>query len=190
MAQEIDHSSFQTSEMSGKVPVSSAIRGLNLHKTVMAAALAATMALAGCGEEQPYSTYGQQEEKGVIPGLEVTNAKMVLAPVAGNPAAIYLDLAYSGDDPIAVSGAEVEGAKNAEIHNTMEWNREMTMSKAGPITFKKGDKASWVPGETHIMAFEPAADLKPGGKVKVSLKIAGARTHEFEADIQAAGDER
>ena len=156
----------------------------------MAAAMAASVALAGCEEEVPYSNYGQQDEKGVIPGLEVTNAKLVLPPVAGNPAAIYLDMAYSGDKSIAISGVEVAGAKNAEIHNTMEWNREMTMSKSGPIPLKNGDKVSFVSGKTHIMAFEPPADLKAGSKVKVTLKLAGARTHEFEAEVQTAGEER
>lgn len=131
-----------------------------------------------------------QDEKGVIPGLEIKNAKMVLAPVAGNPAAIYLDMENTGDELVAVSGAEVEGAKSAEIHNTIEWNLEMTMSKANPIPVMKGKPVSFVPGKTHIMVFEPSADLKPGGKAKVTLKIAGARTHVFEADIQAAGEER
>ena len=146
--------------------------------------------LAACGEDVPETTYGQQDEAGVIPGLEVTNAKMVLAPVEGNPAAIYMDIAYSADKPIALSGAAVEGAKEAEIHATMEWNGKMEMNKANPISMKNGDKVSFVPGETHIMVFEPTAGLKPGDKVKGSLKLAGARTHDFEATVQEAGEER
>ena len=156
----------------------------------MAAVLGATVVLAGCGDDQPESTYGQQDEAGVIPGLEVSNARLVLPPVEGNPAAVYLDIAYSGDKGIALSGAEVEGAGMAEIHNTMEWNREMTMSKANPIPLRKGDTLSWVPGETHIMAMEPTGAWKAGDKVKVTFKLAGARTHEFEATVEEAGEER
>lgn len=156
----------------------------------MAAALAATITLAACSEEKPYTTYGQQEEAGVIPGLEVTNAKLVLAPVKGNPAAIYMDIAYSADKPIALSGAEVEGAKEAEIHATMEWDGKMEMNKANPIAMKNGDKVSFVPGEMHIMVFEPSAGWKSGDTVKASLKLAGARTHNFEATVQGAGEER
>ena len=146
--------------------------------------------LAACGEDVPETTYGQQDEAGVIPGLEVTNAKMVLAPVEGNPAAIYLDIAYSADKPIALSGAAVEGAEDAEIHATMEWEGKMQMNKANPIAMKNGDKLSFVPGETHVMVMGPPAGLKPGDKVKASLKLAGARTHDFEATVQEAGEER
>ena len=156
----------------------------------MIAALAATTALAACGEEPVETTYGQQDEAGVIPGLEVSNAKLVLAAVEGNPAAIYLDVAYSADKPIALSGAEVEGAKEAEIHATMEWAGKMEMNKANPIAMKNGDKLSFVPGENHIMVFEPSADWKAGDTVKASLRLAGARTHDFEATVQGAGEER
>lgn len=156
----------------------------------MAAVLAATVTLAACEDEAPYSTYGQQDEAGVIPGLEVSDAKLVLAPIEGNPAAIYAEISYSGDKLLAISGAEVEGAKNAEVHQTMEWEGKMAMNKANPIPVKKGEKLSLVPGEAHIMAFELPAGLKAGDKVKASLRLAGARTHDFEATVQEAGEER
>jgi hypothetical protein len=37
---------------------------------------------------------------------------------------------------------------------------------------------------------EPAATLKPGDKVKVTLTMSGGTTQVFEAEVRAAGEER
>lgn len=156
----------------------------------MAASMAAMVVLSACEEEVPYSTYGQQETEGVIEGLTISNARMVLAPVEGNPAAIYLDLEYSGETGTAISGVDIDGAADAVVHNTMPWGDGNEMQESGPVALASGEKKSFEPGGTHIMVMEPSADLKPGGKVSGTFKIVGARTHKFEADIRAAGEER
>lgn len=161
-----------------------------MRKFAMATSLAALAVLSACEEEVPYSTYGMQEEEGVIPGMTVSNARMVLAPVAGNPAAVYFDVAYEGEDGLAISGAIVEGAAESEIHNTFDYNGEISMNKAQPIAMRKGDKVTFESGDKHIMVIEPSGDLIAGGTAKITLKIAGARTHNFEAEIREAGEER
>ncbi len=160
--------------------------GSKMRGLMLAGALAATMALGACGEtEAPV-----EKVEGVVPGLTVTNARMMLAPVEGNPAAVYFDVAYEGDRGISISGAEVEGAASATVHDMMEYNFEMTMAEAGPIAVTNGSEITFEPGALHVMAFEPSADLQPGGKAEVTLKISGGDRHKFEADIRAAGDER
>lgn len=161
-----------------------------MRKFATATAMTAMLVLSACEEEVPHTTYGQQETQGVIEGLTVSNARMVLAPVEGNPAAIYMDIAYSGETGVAVSGVEIEGAGSAVVHNTMPWGDGREMEEAGPVALAAGQKKSFEPGGTHIMVMEPSADLKPGGKVKGTFKIVGARTHNFEAEIKAAGEER
>ena len=66
-----------------------------LRKGAAAAGLAvAVLGLAACGgtAEAPAEAVAGQ-----VPGLTISNARLVLAPVAGNPAAVYFDLAYEGE---------------------------------------------------------------------------------------------
>lgn len=189
MAQEIDRPSFPVSESGNMGPVATFDRGLNVRKSGFAAAFAAMIVVTACEEEVPYSTYGQQEQAGVLPGLKVTKARMVLGPVAGNPAAIYMDIAYSGDSFLAITGAKMDGADEIIFHQPAPWDKN-EMVKANDVSVKKGETITFAPGGKHLMVMSPPADLKPGSKTKVTLKIAGARTHDVEVEVLAAGDER
>ena len=153
---------------------------------VMASLGAAALALAACAEEAP----APLEVEGVYPGLEITNARLVLAPVSGNPAAVYFDAAYNGERGISITGAEVAGASSATVHAMMEYNFEMTMAEAGPIAIRGGESQTFEPGGLHVMVMELDEAVKAGDSVEVTLKIVGGKTHVFKAPVQDAGDER
>jgi copper(I)-binding protein len=160
-----------------------------MHKGFLAAAALALagIGLASCGgnAEKPAA----EPVKG-IPGMTVTNPRMVLAPVAGNPAAVYFDLAYDGDDNLALSRVSVKGAKSATFHDYGEWNGKTQMMDMLPLPIKKGDKVSFAPGGKHVMAMDVSPDLKPGGTTEVTITVSGGATQTFAAPIKAAGDER
>lgn len=147
----------------------------------------AALGLAACGEtaEAPAA-----EEESGIPGMTVSNARLVLAPVAGNPAAVYFDLAYDGDKSLAIRKADVEGSDGTMIHEYGEFDFKVQMMEALPIVVNKGDTLEFKPGEKHVMAMKPSADLKPGGTTDVTLTVAGGKTMTFPAEIRAAGEER
>lgn len=151
-----------------------------------AAALSLALALGACAEEAPAPV----EVEGVYPGIEVTNARLVLAPVSGNPAAVYFDVAFNGERGISITGAEVAKASSATVHAMMEYNFEMTMAEAGPIAIRGGESQAFEPGGLHIMVNELEEGIEPGETVEVTLKIVGGKTHRFDATVQAAGDER
>lgn len=130
------------------------------------------------------------EAEAGIPGLTVSNARMVLAPVEGNPAAIYFDLAYDGDRNVALNRASVEGAESATFHDYGEYDFEVQMMDMLPLPLKKGDKVSFEPGGKHLMAMGVSPELKPGGKTDVTIVVSGGGSQTFSADIKAAGDER
>lgn len=159
---------------------------MGLASFVRVSAAAAALTLAACAEEAPPPV----EVEGVYPGLEVTNARLVLAPVSGNPAAVYFDVVYNGERGVSISGAEVAGAASTQVHDTMEYNFEMTMGESGPVALPGGSPKTFEPGGLHIMAFELDESVVEGGTVEVTLKISGGKTHVFEAPVQAAGDER
>ena len=149
-------------------------------------ALALPLALGACAEKAEVSV----EVEGVIAGLEITNARLVLPAVSGNPAAVYFDAAFNGPNGISITGAEVEGAASATVHAMMEYDFEMTMAEAGPVAIRNGETLTFGPGELHVMAFELAEGVEAGGSVEVTLKTIGGDKHKFSAKVQAAGEER
>ena len=158
-----------------------------IGRSFLALALAgATLSLSACGDSPSEAPV---EEAGIA-GMTVSNPRMVLAPVAGNPAAVYFDLAYEGDRSLALNRAEVKGAKSAMFHDYGEYDFKVQMMEMLPLPLKKGDKVSFEPGGKHIMAIEPDETLQPGGTAEVTLIVSGGKSQTFEAPIRAAGEER
>ncbi|MAP70011.1 copper chaperone PCu(A)C [Erythrobacter sp. 3-20A1M] len=148
-----------------------------------AALVLAVPTLAACGGDAP------TEEAGV-PGVTVSNARMVLAPVAGNPAAIYFDLSYDSDRPLALSRASVKGAESAVIHKYGMWNEQEQMVEASRMTLNKGETVKFEPGGLHVMAMNPSPELKAGGSTDMTLHFSGGKEEVVPVTIQAAGEDR
>lgn len=154
--------------------------------TPLALAIAAA-GLASCGGGSDQAPAAAEEG---IAGLTVNNARMVLAPVAGNPAAVYFDLEYQGDRNVALNRATVEGATSATFHDYGEFEFEVQMMDMLPLPLNKGDEVSFEPGGKHLMAMGVSPDLKPGGTTDVTITVSGGKSQTFPAEIRAAGDER
>lgn len=158
-----------------------------MRNMLLAAVLGgAALALGGCGENPTAS----EEQASRITGMKISNARMVLPPVAGNPAAVYFDLAYDGDRTVALNRAEVKGSKSAMFHDYGEYDFKVQMMEMLPVPLKKGSTISFEPGGKHLMAMEPDATLKPGGQTEATIIVSGGKRHSFPVEIRAAGDER
>lgn len=149
--------------------------------------LVSSFALAACGGEAPVE---EAPEEGGIPGLTVSDGRMVLNAVADNPAAVYFNLDYEGDRGLAIRKAEVEGAASAMLHEYAENQGQRQMMEALPIALTKGTKLAFEPGSRHVMAMKVSPDLKPGGTTNVTLTVSGGGKITFPVEIKAAGDER
>ncbi|MFN3988768.1 MAG: copper chaperone PCu(A)C [Erythrobacter sp.] len=159
-------------------------------KALLGASLAGVLMIAsacsgGTDQAAPAAT-----APGVVEGIAISNARLVLNPVKTNPAAVYFDVAYSGDKGLSIRKAEVEGAGMSMMHDYVEYDYKMQMTDALPVALTKGTEVSFKPGGLHVMAMEPSPDWEPGGKVKVTLTMSGGATHVFEAEIMAPGSER
>lgn len=149
------------------------------------ALLLGAAALGACSEAP-----AEQAASREVTGAKVSNARMVLSPVSGNPAAVYFDLEYAGDRPITLRGASVKGAESAMMHTYGAWEGRQQMMEMTPLVINAGDKVTFAPGGQHIMAMKPAADLMPGGSTEVTLTVVGDKTFSFPAEIRGANDER
>lgn len=158
-----------------------------IRRAALAIALGASTALlAACsGADDAPTEAGEAAE-----GLTVSNARVVLAPVAGNPAAVYFDLSYAGAAPITLTAVTVEGAGMTMIHDYAETAGKMQMTMAGPITLAQGAPVTFAPGGLHVMAMEPADTLAAGGTAKVTLTLSDGTSAVVDAPVRAAGEER
>lgn len=161
-----------------------------MMKPVYAALLLAGTGLVVTACSDGAGTQSEDATPEGIAGLEITNARMMLPPVAGNPAALYFDIAYDGERNIAIRKADVAGADRAELHDMMEYDFEMVMGEMPPVMMQPGDRVRFEPGGKHVMAFDLSPDLVAGGTTEVTLTVAGGDKHSFEVPIQAAGDDR
>ncbi|QPD00001.1 copper chaperone PCu(A)C [Qipengyuania soli] len=160
---------------------------MNFARFAGLALLAAALPLAGCtGGNAPSETSADKSET----GLEVTDARLVLPAVSGNPGAVYFNVENKGDRNVAIRSASVKGASSAMMHEMAEWDGEMVMGEMGPPMLQPGDKVSFEPGGKHVMAFDLDSSLVAGGKTELTLTIAGGKSVTAEADIKGPGDER
>lgn len=152
---------------------------------------ALALTLAACGQEQA-STEAQTDTAApqLVEGVTVANQRMMLAPVSGNPAAVYFDLTYVGETPVTLDGVAVEGAQSAMIHQMGEDGNGGMMMASGPLTLNSGETLELKPGGFHVMAMQVSPELEAGQTTNVTLTLSDGTTHSFETAINAAGDER
>lgn len=155
--------------------------------TGMGAALSLALALAACGGD---AEVVETAPEGVIEGITIENARMVLAPVQGNPAAIYFDFSYEGPRAFALDRVSVDGADSAMMHQFGEYDFKVQMMEALPIPIKDGSKVEFKPGDYHVMAMGVSPELQPGDTTEVTLTVSGGEKHTFDAQVRAAGEER
>lgn len=158
-----------------------------IRRAAMAILLGASVAaLAACsGAPEAPEQAGE-----AAAGLTVSNARVVLAPVSGNPAAVYFDLSYTGAASVTLTSVTVEGAGMTMIHDYAESAGKMQMTMAGPIVLAQGTPVTFAPGGLHVMAMEPADTLAPGGTAKVILTLSDGTSATIDAPVRAAGEER
>ncbi len=162
----------------------------SFHHTALAVLAAAALpGLAACAPEAD-SPPGDTATAAATAGLTVSNARVVLAAVAGNPAAVYFDLTYAGPAGVSLTEVDVEGAGMTMIHDYAKTSGKMQMVMADAVPLAEGAPVTFAPGGLHVMAFDPTDALEAGGTAKVTLTLSNGAAATIEAPVRAAGDER
>ncbi|MFC4255758.1 copper chaperone PCu(A)C [Altererythrobacter xixiisoli] len=146
----------------------------------------ASLGLSACGQsEQPTEAAPEAPA-----GISVTNGRLILPAVAGNPAAIYFDISNSGPEQQMIRSASVQGASHAMLHKTSTWNLQASMEDVPQLPVAPGQTVRFAPGEYHVMASDLADTLVAGGTTEVTLTFIRGDKVSFPVEIRAAGDER
>lgn len=163
----------------------------SIRKAVLAALSTAMLpVLAGCSPAADAPAGEPSSAATISPGLSVTNARLVLPPVSGNPAVVYFDLSYSGAPGVSLTGVAVEGAEMTMLHDNVESEGKMQMVMTDSVPLTEGAPVSFKPGGLHVMAMEPGAALAAGSTAKVTLTLSDGTSVTLDVPVRAAGDER
>jgi copper(I)-binding protein len=149
----------------------------------LALALAgAAVGPAACGEQPAAPEAGPDAPEGIA----ASKARLMLPAVAGNPGAVYFELANTGTRDRVLRAASVVGAGTAMMHTTVEG----VMQEALQVMAKAGETVKFEPGGMHVMVSDLADTVVAGGKAEVTLTFVGGDKISFPAEVRAAGDAR
>lgn len=179
LAQESTPASFPDDWQHGET----AVRKDFLAALTLALGTAGLAACSGGGDTTAAAPEG-------VPGLSITNARMVLPAVKGNPAAVYFDLAYDGDRALSLSRASVKDARSAMMHEYGEYELKVQMMEMLHLPLTKGTKVKFEPGGKHVMAMDVSPTLKPGDTTELTLYVSGGDKTSVPVKVEAPGSEK
>lgn len=152
-----------------------------MKRSVWSAAALALMALGpvACSEAPEPADAGPAAPDGIA----VSNARLMLPAVAGNPGAVYFDVSNTGTSNRVIREVSVAGAGSAEMHTKdMQLVLQIAVPAAGTTSF--------APGAQHVMAMDLADTVTAGSQAEVTVTFVGGGQVKLPADVRAAGDER
>lgn len=143
---------------------------------------ASALSLAACqAEKDPAPAASSAPD--AKPGLAVSEARLVLPAVSGNPGAAYFTLANQGSGTAALAAVSIDGAAKAEMHQT----QGNAMTPVDRVDVAPGTSISFEPGKMHVMAFELDPKLKAGSSTEMTLTFADGDKISAQLKIEAAG---
>lgn len=158
-----------------------------MRKAIIASlgGIALTMGLAACSSESEAPVEAAPEAP---EGISVTDGRMNLPAVAGNPAAVYFTITNESGEDMMLRAVSVQGAQTAMFHETSEWNGQMDMQELLQVTVPAGESVVFEQGGKHVMVGGLDEGLEPGGDVEVTLSFVRGDKISFPARVLAPGD--
>ncbi len=148
----------------------------------------ASLAPAACSQQEEAPAADTAPEAPA--GISVTNGRLILPAVSGNPAAVYFDISNSGTEPQMIRSASVQGAGPAMLHKSSTWNGQTSMEDVPQLPVAPGETISFAPGGLHVMAGDLAETIVAGGMTEVTLTFIRGDKVSFPVEVRAAGDDR
>ena len=150
---------------------------------------ACALGLSAC-HNQPEQQKAAAAKPGIAVGISVSDGRLVLPAVPGNPGAVYFTVHNDTGDKVTLMAAAVDGAQSAMLHETTMVDGHADMKEMMQMDVPAGGELVFAPAGKHVMAMHLSDSLKPGGTTNVTLSFAGGAETTFPAEILAAGDAR
>ena len=141
----------------------------------------ACMAIAGCKPAaQPAAQTAQTA------GVSVSNARLVLPIIAGDPAAAYFTASNGGDKPARISSIEIPGAGMVMMHDTVTEGGKTGMAMMDSVEIPAHGNVTFAPGGKHVMVEGLSEQVKPGGKAALTLFLDDGVKVQAELPVETA----
>ncbi|WP_347303947.1 copper chaperone PCu(A)C [Croceibacterium sp. TMG7-5b_MA50] len=148
----------------------------------------AAMLPAACSQQEPAAEPTEAAAPEAPSGIAVTEGRLVLPPVGGNPGAIYFTIVNGGDADVQIAAANVTGAGMAMLHTTRTEGGTTSMAHLTQVPVAAGETVSFAPGGMHVMVSDLGPGLTVGSQAEVTLTFADGDKVSFPAEVRAAGD--
>lgn len=105
---------------------------------------------------------------------------------AGLPAGGYFTLHNGGDKALTLTGARSPACGMLMLHKSDNMGGMMHMEDVAKVEVPAGGTVAFAPGGYHLMCMQPSADIKPGGKVKITLGFSDGSSLEAPFAVRSA----
>lgn len=139
----------------------------------------ATVSLGACkGADKPEVAASSAPEG--KPGVTVTDARLVLPAVPGNPGAAYFTVDNQSKSEVGIASVAVTGAGKTELHTG-------DMKVFDHAVADPGTKLAFEQGKAHVMVFDIGPDLKAGSETELTVVFIDGDKVSVPAKIEAMG---
>lgn len=115
------------------------------------------------------------------PDVSVSGARV--GATTAETAAVYLDLANTGDVDDALVGVSCACSEQASMHLTTTTNGISTMVQTGQVEIPADEAVSFEPGAAHIMLEQLNVDLAAGTTIELELDFSSTDRQAVQARV-------
>ena len=120
-------------------------------------------------------------------GISVSEARLTLPAVSGNPGALYFTISNTGDGDLTIASASINGAGMAMLHQTVTEGGQSRMSDLPEIPLPAGQEVSLAPGGMHVMAMQLDEGLVADGETEATVTFSSGDKVSFPVEIVPPG---
>jgi copper(I)-binding protein len=117
--------------------------------------------------------------------VRVTGAWLRALP-AGLPAGGYFTLHNDSSRTLSLTGASSPSCGMLMLHKSDNMGGMMHMEDVAKVDVPPGGNVAFAPGGYHLMCTKPAADIKPGDKIEVTLDFADGSSVSTHFEVRSA----
>ena len=140
----------------------------------------AALSLSACSGEADKPGAAASAAPDAKPGVKVTDARLVLPGVAGNPGAAYFSLENQSNASVSIAAVTIDGVGRTELHAA-----DMKTVDAGKAEAKT--HLDFKQGSAHVMLFDVSDRLKAGDETELTVTFADGDKMTVTAKVEAMG---
>ncbi|MBD1580918.1 copper chaperone PCu(A)C [Pseudoalteromonas sp. S16_S37] len=134
-----------------------------------------------------FSVQAQSQEHGS--NLQLNNAKIRQFLPSAKSTAAYFSLANHSDKQRVLKSALISKMGRVEMHEHVHQNGMMRMQQVNEIAIAAHSSIEFKPGGYHLMAFEPAEELKKDEQLSLTLLFANGEQVTASLQVVSLQDE-